>query len=74
MYEFLDSRFKGRNLAPLNIVSYDTYELGARDAIAITFKDLDTDQIYVETIEKPKYEVYILKREYWDEATFMSPW
>lgn len=74
MYEFLDPRFKGRNLAPLNIVSYDTYELGARDAIAITFKDLDTDQIYVETIEKPKYEVYILKKEYWDEATFMAPW
>lgn len=74
MLKFLDERFEGRNLAPINIVSYDSYELGARDAIAITFKDLDTSQVYVETIDKPKYEVYILKKEYWDKATYMQPW
>ena len=59
---------------PINVVSYDAYELGARDALAITFKDLDTGQVYVETINKPKYEVYILKKEYWDNVTFMAPW
>lgn len=74
MYEFLDPRFKGRNLMPINVVSYDAYELGARDAVSITFKDLDTGQVYVETIDKPKYEVYVLKREYWDKVTFMMPW
>lgn len=59
---------------PLNVVSYDTYELGARDAISITFKDMATNQIFVETIDHPKYEVYILKKEYWDRATYMDCW
>ena len=59
---------------PLNVVSYDSYELGARDAVAITFKDMATNQIFVETIDHPKYEVYILKKEYWDKATYMDCW
>lgn len=59
---------------PINIVSYDSFELGARDALAITFKDLDTGQVYVETIERPRYEVYILKEEYWDSVNAMMPW
>lgn len=74
MLEFLPPHYKGRNLMPINVVSYDSYELGARDAIAITFKDADTGETFVETIDKPKYEVYILKREYWDSVTYMAPW
>lgn len=70
--KFLDSRFNGRNLLPIHIVSYDVYELGARDAIAITFQDMDTKQVFVETIDKPKYEVYVLKREYWDSVRYMK--
>lgn len=74
MLDFLDHRFKGRNLMPIHVVSYDTYELGARDALAITFKDLDTGQVYVETIDHPKYEVYIVKKEFRDSITYMMPW
>ena len=72
--KFLDSRFDGRNLMPIHVVSYDSFELGARDAIAITFKDLDTGQTFVETIDKPKYEVYVLKPELWPKATYMDCW
>ena len=59
---------------PIHIVSYDSFELGARDAIAITFKDIATGQTYVETIDKPVYEVYVLKQEYWPRAQFMDCW
>ena len=74
MFEFLDRKYKGRHLMPINVVSYDSYELGAYDALAITFKDVDTGQVYVETIDKPVYEVYILKKEYRDSVKYMAPW
>ena len=70
--KFLDPRFEGRNLMPLHVMSYDSFELGARDAIAILFKDMTTGQKYVQTIEHPKYEVWVLKREYWARALQMA--
>lgn len=60
---------------PLNVVSYDSYEVGQRDALAIIFKDLDTEQVFVDTIDKPKYEVYILKPEYREShKDYMDCW
>ena len=72
--KFLDPKWDNRNIMPIHIVSYDSFELGARDAIAIIFKDMDTGELHVETINHPKYEVYILKRQYWDQATVMEPY
>ena len=72
--KFLDRKYEGRQLIPLNIVSYEPFELGNRDAISITFKDVSTGKKYVEFIEKPKYEVYVLKPEYRASATFMANW
>lgn len=71
--KFLDSRFNDRHLMPIHVVSYDCFELGARDAVAITFKDMDTDQVFVETIDHPKYEVYITK-ESLPEKRYMDCW
>ena len=59
---------------PIHVVSYDGYEVGARDAVAITFKDMDTGQVFVETIDHPKYEVWILKKELWPKARYLKPW
>ena len=70
--KFLNSKWDNHNLMPIHIVSYDTFELGLRDAIAITFKDMDTGKTYVETIDHPKYEVYVLKKQYWDSATIID--
>lgn len=73
--KFLDPRFEERNLMPIHIVSYDCFELGARDALSIVFKDIDTGQTYVETIERPKYEVWIRKKELWESTGgYMDCW
>ena len=72
--KFLDPKWNGKHIMPIHIVSYDTFELGARDAIAITFKDMETGKLHVQTIDHPKYEVFILKRQYWDTATVMEPY
>lgn len=72
--KFLDPRFEGRPLLPIHVISYDSFELGARDALSFTFKDMTTGQKFVQTIEKPKYEVWILKREYWNQARVIEAW
>lgn len=59
---------------PLHIMSYDTFELGARDALAILFKDMTTGQKFVQTIDKPKYEVYVVKPEYRSKVNIMEAW
>ena len=59
---------------PLNVMSYEPFELGNRDAIAIIFKDMATGKKYVETIDKPKYEVYIVKPQFRKEMTYMHNW
>ena len=70
--KFLDAKWNHKNIMPIHIVSYDSFELGARDALAITFKDMDTGKIHVANIEKPKYEVYILKKQYWNDASIIE--
>lgn len=72
--KFLPRQYEGRRLMPLNVLSYEPFELGNRDAIAIIFKDIATGKKYVETIDRPKYEVYVVKREYWNEMTYMRNW
>lgn len=72
--KFLDPRFEGRNIMPLQVISYDCFELGARDALAVVFKDMTTGQKFVQNIERPKYEVWVLKKEYWDQVRIIEAW
>lgn len=70
--KFLDPRFDNRPLMPIHVISYDTFELGARDALSFIFKDMLTGQKFVQNIDRPKYEVWILKREYWNSVRYIS--
>ena len=58
----LKSYKEGMNIVPLKVV-YST-EYNKKDIMAIVYKDVDTGKKYVENIEEPVYEMYIVKEQY----------
>jgi hypothetical protein len=52
----------GMNIVPLKVMYDKNYKNG--DIISIVYKDVDTGKKYVENIEDPKFEMYIVKSEY----------
>lgn len=61
--KFLEDSFNNKNIMPLNIY-YNSGGYNNSDVIDIIFKDMDTNKKYVHTIENPKIEVWITKKEY----------
>jgi len=70
--KFLDTRWNNVPIIPLYFryhrANFDEKFSGAID---IVFKEVSTGIKYVETIEDPVYEVYIVKDQYKDQYTFM---
>lgn len=63
--KFLPSNMEGKSLIPIHIYySSGKYDQPDDDILDIVYKDLDTGKKYVETIQNPKYEVWIVKPEY----------
>ena len=64
----------GMNIVPLKVMYDKNYNNG--DIISVVYKDIDTGKKYVENIEDPKFEMYIIKPEYRNipnlDATFSS--
>ena len=58
----LKSYKEGMNIVPLKVL-YDN-DYNNKDIMAIVYKDVDTGKKYVENIEEPVYEMYIIKPEY----------
>lgn len=60
--KFLTNIREGQHIAPLKIM-YDN-QYNGDDILSIVYKDIDTGKKYVENIERPMYELYIVKPEY----------
>lgn len=58
----------GMNIVPLKVVYDNEYNNG--DIISVVYKDVDTGKKYVENIENPMYEMYIVKPEYRNDPNF----
>ena len=62
------------NIVPLKVVYDKNYNNG--DIISVVYKDIDTGKKYVENIENPMFEMYVIKPEYRNNpnlnATFSS--
>ena len=62
----LKSYKNGMNIVPLKVL-YDN-DYNNKDIMSIVYKDVDTGKKYVENIEEPVYEMYIIKKEYRNDA------
>lgn len=62
--QFLTRFTPGDHLMLLNILYYDPHDFKKDDVLMIVYKNMDTDEIYVENIKRPKIEVWIVKPEY----------
>ena len=62
--KFLKNVNETTNVMPLNFIYHDTRNFMEDDAIDIVYKNIDTNEIIVETIEKPEIEVWIVKPEF----------
>jgi len=64
--KFLPNNMEGKNLMPIHVYytrgSYNDFS--QPDILDFVYKDLDTGKKYVETIENPYYEIWIVKPEY----------
>ena len=61
----LKSYKEGMNIVPLKVMYDDEYKTEkASSIISVVYKDVDTGKKYVENIEDPEYELYIIKPEY----------
>lgn len=70
--KFLDTRWEGVPIIPMYFRYHrPKFEDNFSGAIDIVFKEVRTGKKYVETIDDPLYEVYIVKDEYKDKYTFM---
>lgn len=61
--KFLGPAADGKNLMPLNFQYVDDPN-SRKDVLFVSYRDLDTDMKYTETISNPNIEVYIVKPEY----------
>ena len=48
----------------LNIMYFNERNFDQDDVLSVVYKDMDTGEKFVENINKPKIEVYIVKPEY----------
>lgn len=63
--KFLPSNMEGKNLMPIHVhYSRGTYDGSVPDVLDFIYKDLDTGKKYVESIQNPVYEVWVVKPEY----------
>lgn len=63
--KFLPQNMEGKNLMPIHVYYYrGTYDGSSPDVLDFVYKDLDTGKKYVESIQNPVYEVWIVKPEY----------
>lgn len=53
---------EGMNIVPMKVI-YDN-DYNSTDILSVVYKDVDTGKKYVENIEEPIYEMYIIKPEY----------
>lgn len=58
----LKSYKEGMNIVPLKVIYDNNYN--NVDIMSIVYKDVDTGKKYVENIEEPVYEMYVIKPEY----------
>ena len=62
--KFLKNVHDGMNVMPLNFLYHNERNYELDDAIDIIYKDMDSGEVIVETIEKPEIEVWVVKPEY----------
>ena len=53
---------EGMNIVPMKVI-YDN-DYNSTDILSVVYKDVDTGKKYVENIEEPIYEMYVIKPEY----------
>lgn len=61
--KFLPPGAEGKELYPINFI-YDEGDERNPDILYCVYKDVTTNQKFVETIEKPMIEIYIVKEEF----------
>ena len=62
--KFLKNVTPGMNIMPINFIYHNERNYDEDDALDIIYKIIDTSEVVVETIEKPKIEVWIVKEQY----------
>ena len=62
--KFLKNVSEGMHVMPLNFIYHNPKDYRENDAIDIIYKVIETEEVVIETIEKPEIEVWIVKPEY----------
>ena len=62
--KFLKNVNEGMHVMPLNFIYHNPKDYREDDAIDIIYKVIETDEVVIETIEKPEIEVWVVKPEY----------
>lgn len=62
--KFLKNASEGMHVMPLNFIYHNPKDYRENDAIDIIYKVIETEEVVIETIEKPEIEVWIVKPEY----------
>lgn len=55
---------KTKNVMPINFLYCNEHNYKEDDVLSVVYKDMDTNQTFVENIVKPKIRVWIVKPEY----------
>lgn len=62
--KFLKNVSDGMHVMPLNFIYHNPKDYREDDAIDIIYKVIETDEVVIETIEKPEIEIWVVKPEY----------